>query len=298
MFFLVSICFSWIKIAQILPSSSFKKAELICFKQGQPSKEWYQYVFLASKYSIYFLYHFLRKHSSRIVNKMGLKLVDQFTCLGNNISSIESNTNISISKAWRAIVRLRTIWKSDLCDKIKQDFFQTVVVLVLLYSCTTCALMKYLEKKLHLDSTCYFQQILEETPYNTVAVRPLASHLTNHQGRWTKHAGHCWRSKWLLWTSTHRNICIGQRAKTYIHLLCADTGYSLQDQPRQMNDRDGWREIQNSSCYNHNDIYIYIYIYIYICIYISSSSSHSASTDFPDTISPFVSIIHCSWQVF
>ena len=32
---------------------------------------------------------------------------------------------------------LEIIWKSDLSDKIKRDFFQTVAVSVLLYSGTT-----------------------------------------------------------------------------------------------------------------------------------------------------------------
>ena len=43
-----------------------------------------------------------------------LKLVDQFTFLGSNISSTENNINIYIGKAWAAIGRLLIIWKSDL----------------------------------------------------------------------------------------------------------------------------------------------------------------------------------------
>ena len=41
---------------------------------------------------------------------------------------------ISIRKAWTAIDRLSTIWKSDLSDKIKQEFFEVLAVSVLLYS--------------------------------------------------------------------------------------------------------------------------------------------------------------------
>ena len=47
-----------------------------------------------------------------------------------------------------AIDRLSIIWISDLSDKIKQDFFQALVELVLLYSCTTWTLTKSLKKKL------------------------------------------------------------------------------------------------------------------------------------------------------
>ena len=32
-------------------------------------------------------------------------------------------------------------------------------------------------------------------------------------------------------------------AKTYIDQICADAGYCIEDLPRMMSDRDGWREI-------------------------------------------------------
>ena len=51
-----------------------------------------------------------------------------FKYLGNNISSAESNINIRRAKAWNPIDRLLIISKSDLFDKIKQDFSQTVAV--------------------------------------------------------------------------------------------------------------------------------------------------------------------------
>ena len=44
----------------------------------------------------------------------------KFKMLRHNISSTESDINIG--KAWTAIDRLSIIWKSDLFDKIKQDF--------------------------------------------------------------------------------------------------------------------------------------------------------------------------------
>ena len=43
--------------------------------------------------------------------------------------------------------------------------------------------------------------------------------------RWTRLAGHCWKSKGerindiLLWTTTHGHTSIGQQVKTYIHEL-------------------------------------------------------------------------------
>ena len=59
-------------------------------------------------------------------------LVDQFIYLGGNISSTVSDVNMRRVKEGAAIDRVLIIWKSDLSDKIKQDFFQVVAVFVLL----------------------------------------------------------------------------------------------------------------------------------------------------------------------
>ena len=66
-----------------------------------------------------------------------LKLVDWFAYLGSKISSTESDVNICLVDMWNTIDRLSIIWKPDLPDKIKQNFFQTVAVSILLYGCTT-----------------------------------------------------------------------------------------------------------------------------------------------------------------
>ena len=57
-----------------------------------------------------------------------LKLVDFLTYLGSNISSTESDDNISQLKVWTAIDRLSTVRKSDLSAKIKRDIFHIVVL--------------------------------------------------------------------------------------------------------------------------------------------------------------------------
>ena len=67
------------------------------------------------------------------VNGKPLRLVDQLIYLGSNISPTENDVNIWLGKAWTAIDKLLTIRKSDLSDKTKQEFFQVVAVLVLLY---------------------------------------------------------------------------------------------------------------------------------------------------------------------
>ena len=64
----------------------------------------------------------------------------------------------------------------------------------------------------------------------------------------TRHVGHCWRSKdelisdILRWTPSHGWAKVERPAKTYIQQLCADTGCSLEDLLRVMDDWDRWRE--------------------------------------------------------
>ena len=76
----------------------------------------------------------------------------------------------------------------------------------------------------------------------------LPSIMKTIQVRWTRHAGHCWRSRdelisdVLLWTPTHGRAKVGRPARTYIQQLCEDTGCSPEDLPEAMNDREKWRE--------------------------------------------------------
>ena len=45
----------------------------------------------------------------------------------------------------------------------------------------------------------------------------------------------------LLWTPSHGRARVGQPARTYLHQLYADTGFSLEDLPGAMNDVSGWK---------------------------------------------------------
>ena len=86
------------------------------------------------------------------LNGHPLKLVEKFTYLSSNISSIESDVNMHLVKMWSAIGRLSIIWKFDLSNKIKEDFFHEVIVSITLDRCTTWTLSKHMEKK--LDGNC------------------------------------------------------------------------------------------------------------------------------------------------
>ena len=98
----------------------------------------------------------------------------------------------------------------------------------------------------------------------------------------TRHAGHSWRSKdelvsdLLLRNPLYGRPKVRRPARTYIQLLCVDTGYSPKDLPGAMNYGDGWRKRVTEICYWQRDIMmmVMIYIYIYIYIYYESVGRH------------------------
>ena len=149
-------------------------------------------------------------HSRR---KPLLKLVDKFTYLGSSVESTEKDIETRLTKAWTAINRLSTIWKSDLTDKMKRSFFQAAVTSILLYGCTTWTLTKRLEKKLDGNYTRMLRAILNKSWQRHPTRHQLYGHLPpitkSIQVRRTRHAGHCWRSRdelirdVLLWIPTH-----------------------------------------------------------------------------------------------
>ena len=117
---------------------------------------------------------------------------------------------------------------------------------------TTWNLTKRLEKKLDGNYTRMLRAILNKSWRQHPTRHQLYGHLPpitkTIQVRWTKHAGHCWRSRdelisdVLLWTPTHGRAKAGRPARTYIQQLCEDTGCCPEDLPEAMNDREKWRE--------------------------------------------------------
>ena len=97
------------------------------------------------------------------INGSSLKLVDKFAYLGSSVSSTETDISTRLTKAWTAINRLSVIWKSDLTDKMKHNFFQVAIVSILLYGCTTWTLTLRLEKKLDGNYARMLQAILNRS---------------------------------------------------------------------------------------------------------------------------------------
>ena len=204
-----------------------------------------------------------------------LKLVDKFTYLGSSVSSTEKDIDTRVTKAWTAIDRLSIIWQSDLTDKMKRSFFQTAVVSILLYGCTTWTLTKRLEKKLDGNYTIILRAIL----YKSWRQHPTGHQLYDHlspitktiQVRRTRHAEHCWSSRdelisdVLLWTPTYDRAKAGRPARTYIQQLCEDTACSPEDLPEAITiGRSGerWSSISVPAARHDDDdddIYMYTY---------------------------------------
>ena len=135
---------------------------------------------------------------------------------------------------------------------MKRSFFQAAVVSILLYGCTTWTLTKWMEKKLDGNYTRMLRTKLNKSWKQKPTKQQLYGHLPpitkTIKVRRNKHAGYCWRSRdelindVLLWTPSHGRAKAGWPARTYIQQLCKDAGWSPEDLPAAMNDREEWRE--------------------------------------------------------
>ena len=141
---------------------------------------------------------------------------------------------------------------------MKSSFFQTAIMSILLYGCTTWTLTKHIEKKLNGNYTRMLRAILNKSWKQHPTKQKLYGHLPpitkTIQVRQIRHVGHSWRSRdelisdILLWTPSHRRAKAGRPARTYIQQLCADTGCSLEDLLEAMDNREEWRERVREIC--------------------------------------------------
>ena len=138
-------------------------------------------------------------------------------------------------------------------------YWSSAIVSILLYGCTTWMLTKLIEKKLEQNCTIMRQAIVKKFWKQNPAKQRLYGHLppisktiqirrTAGEVRWT----HKWRSP-------HGRESVGRPTRTYLQQLCVATGYSLDDLPESMDDRDEWRERIRKI--RLDDAYVYIYIF-------------------------------------
>ena len=208
---------------------------------------------------IWYNYYFNQTGNISTLDGTSLKLVDKFTYRGSSVSPTEKDIDTQLTKAWTAIDKLSIIWKSDLTDKMKRSFFQAAVVSILVNGCTTWTLTKPHGKKLDGNYTRMLRTILNKSWRQHPTKHQLYSHLPpikkTIQVRRTRRAGHCWRSRdelisdVLLWTPAYGRAKAGRPARTYIQLLCEDTGCGPEDLPEAMDDRgEVAREGQGYQC--------------------------------------------------
>ena len=141
---------------------------------------------------------------------------------------------------------------------MKRSFFQTAVVWILLYGCTTWTLTKQLEKKLDGNYTRMLRAILNKSwkqhPTRHQLYGPLSPITKTIQARRNRYAGHCWRSKdelisdVFLWTPAYGQAKAGRPARTYIHQWCEDMECRPEDLPEAMKDREKWWERVRDIC--------------------------------------------------
>ena len=77
-----------------------------------------------------------------------IKQVLDFKYLGSYIASTEHDANIRLGKAWSALNQLDKIWKSNLSDNLKRNFFRAAVESVLVYGSVSWTLTKNCKKKI------------------------------------------------------------------------------------------------------------------------------------------------------
>ena len=141
---------------------------------------------------------------------------------------------------------------------MKRSFFQSAVVSILLYGCTTWTLTEQMEKKLDGNYTRVLRAILNKSCRQHHIKQQLYGYLPpitkTIEARRTIHAGHCWRSRdelirdVHLWTPSHGRAKAGRPARTYIQQLCEDTGCSLEDLLEAINDMEERRERVRDIC--------------------------------------------------
>ena len=135
---------------------------------------------------------------------------------------------------------------------MNRSFFQSAVVSILLYGCTTCTLTKFMEKKLDGNYIRMLPVIFNKFWRQHLTKQQMYDHqppiTKTIKIRRTRRAGNCWRSRdelisdVLLWTPSHGRAESEWKGQTCIQQLCVDMGCIPEDLPESMDDREERRE--------------------------------------------------------
>ena len=162
-------------------------------------------------------------------------IVEDFKYLGSYVVSTAHDIDIRLEKAWGALNETDKIWKSELPENLKRNFFRAIVESVLIYGAITWTLTSSLEKKLDGSYTRMLRAFLNrswrEHPINKELYGNIPRLSSTIRQQWLRFDGHCWRNKEelagdvLLWEPTHGNRKRGKPMMTYINQLEKDSEY-------------------------------------------------------------------------
>ena len=135
----------------------------------------------------------------------------------------------AIAKVWASLNNLNIIWKSNLRENLKINFFKAAVEPVIVYGSVTWTMIVDTERKIDGIYTRMLR-VIKNKHWNL--------HLTNKElyknipkisdtirKQRLRFAGHCWRSNdelasgILLWNPIHGKISRGSPRKSYIDQL-------------------------------------------------------------------------------
>ena len=128
-----------------------------------------------------------------------IKQVLDFKYLGSYIASTEHNVNIRLGKTWSTLNQLDKIWKSNLSDNLKRNFFRAAVESVLVYGSVSWTLTKKCEKRIDGAYTRMLRVALNKSWRDHLTNKELYGNIPNisssiRQQR-MRFDGHSWRSK-------------------------------------------------------------------------------------------------------
>ena len=179
-----------------------------------------------------------------ILSGKRLELGKLFTYLGSNISSTESDVNIHLVKAWNAIDWLSIIWKFDLFDWTKRDFFPTVAVSILLCGCTTWMLTKRIGINIDVNYKKMLPVFLNKSLRQYRTKLQFYGHLLCISQTiyvwWTRYAEHDRRSKDELISDIFWWTLTDQQRIEYIGSVRTQDAAWMTSQERWMIARESW----------------------------------------------------------
>ena len=166
----------------------------------------------------------------------------------------EKERDISVRKAlaWRALHKLKPIWKSSLHNDFKMLLFRATVESILLYGCGTWSLTKQEEKSLDGTYTRMLRMVMNInwnehiTNDQLYGSLPRVSH-TIRQRR-LQLAGHVFRDlsspahMTVTWQPKHGHLNRGRQHTTFVDTVLRDTGLgNVKELETCMKDREIWR---------------------------------------------------------